>query len=177
MGCSDRCLLRRERRFAVYLACLGTVLAASCGCDSGAGGKAPDASTQATVSGSVLIDGKSIKPESSVVFSSAETGATASGKIDALGKFLLKAADPKIGIPAGRYQVMIRPPEPPPMQVGTKEYEKMMTSGRPQGDQMKKAGDSSEIAEKFQTFESSGIALEVKPGQNNFDIDLAKLAG
>lgn len=153
--------------------CLAALLPFACGC--GEAGSKPDATTQATVSGSVTNDGKALKQDSNVVFYCSEKGATASGKLDALGKFSLTAADPRIGIPAGRYQVMFTPPSPPAVQMGTKDYEKIMTGGQPAGATVPTGKrDVSEIPDKFQTFETSGIALEIKPGNNDLPIDLAK---
>jgi hypothetical protein len=146
-------------------------LVACSGC--GSGGPGAPKGPQASVSGSLTNDGKPIKLDSSVVFYCPEAAATAAGKVDALGKFSLNAANPAIGVPAGRYQVMVRPPEPPPMPAGnTDAYKNMMMAG---GNTDKKPERPSEIPEKFQTLESSTLVLEVKAGPNTFDIDLAKL--
>ncbi|MGE5192860.1 MAG: hypothetical protein ACM3U2_10180, partial [Deltaproteobacteria bacterium] len=103
---------------------------------------------------------------------------TAAGTIDSLGKFSLKEADPSIGIPAGRYQVLIRPPEPPPVTTGSAEYEKMMTGGKPADmTQVPKAEQlAPDIPSKFYAFATSGLEVEVKAGPNTFDFDLVKLA-
>jgi hypothetical protein len=160
--------VRIHRRLAACLALLGVaVFASGCGGDGRSTPKGP----QATISGSVTNNGKPITRESNVVFYCPEASATAAGKIDALGKFNLKAADSAIGLPAGRYQVMVRPPEEPPAQVGTDAYQKMMMSGGT----TTKVEKASDIPTKFQAFDTSELVLEVKAGENNFDLDLAKL--
>src|SRR5260221_12020429 len=115
------------KNFFASAALVCAAVASFNGCDSGP--PKPDASSMASISGSVTIDGKPVTQDSDIAFYCPDKGATAAGKIDALGKFSLSAADPKIGIPAGRYQVMIRPPAPPAMQIGTDDYKKMMSGG------------------------------------------------
>lgn len=131
----------------------------------------------ATISGSLSNDGKPISADSDVVFYCSEKGATAAGKLDVLGKFSLKEADPFIGIPPGRYVVSIRPPAPPAVQVGTDDYKKMMSQGvNPAGGVAPKISQRpSDIPERFYDPSTSKLALEVKAGPNNFDIDLAKI--
>ena len=156
---------------AAYFVLAGACLAFG-GCGGSSGLKAPPREPQATVSGTLLKDGKPLSLNTSIVFYFPEKSVTAAGKADALGKFSLSAADSSIGIPAGKYQVMVRPPAPPPAAaVGSKEYEKMMTAG----DSTKSAKPPSEVPDRFLTFESSKLVLEVKVGPNTFDLDLAKL--
>ena len=166
----------QSRKLVACVVIFITTIIGSSGC--GEAKKKPDASTMATVSGSVSINGKSVAQESHVIFFNSEKAATAAGKTDALGKFTLKEADPSIGIPAGRYQVMIRPPDPPPLQVGSDDYKKMMTAGAAPvaGGPPKPAERISEIPSKYHDFLTSKIALEVKVGPNTFDIDLGKIA-
>jgi hypothetical protein len=161
-----------RNRFAAGVAIACCSVAAS-GCGNAAGTRPAATGAQATISGSVTKEGKPITVDSSIAFFCPESAATIGGKIDSLGKFALKPADPAIGIPPGRYQVMIQPPIPPAPAVGTDAYKNMMMGG---GASMeKKAPLPSDIPEKFQAFDTSGIALEVKAGPNSFDIDLAKL--
>lgn len=137
--------------------------------------KQPNPGEQATVSGTVKNDGKPISVDSNVVFYCDAASATAAGKIDALGNFSLTAADKAVGIPAGRYKVMVRPPEEAPVQATDSDaYKQMMLKGGAATE--KPQPKDSDIPGKFQTFESSGLVLEVKAGPNTFDIDLAKLA-
>jgi hypothetical protein len=171
----SKCFIRQEWPFAAGIAALAVTIGMS-GC--GDGKSKPSASAMATISGSVTINAKPIAQDSHVIFFCADKGATAAGKIDALGKFSLQEADPTIGIPAGRYQVMIRPPDPPPMKMGTDDYKKMMGAGAAPGSSgvpPQPVEKPSEIPAKYQDFVSSTLALEVKVGANTFDIDLAKL--
>lgn len=124
---------------------------------------------QAVITGSVTNNGVNVTPETSVVFHCKDKNATASGTVDSLGKFSLTAGVTSIGIPAGRYQVMVRPPEPPAPQIGSKEYEDFM-SGK-----VKKPEPPKDVPAVFGSFDTSGISVEVKAGDNNFDFDLAKL--
>lgn len=68
---------------------------------------------------------------------------------------------------------MIRPPAPPPVQMGSDEYKRIMEGGA--NPQAAPPATASDIPEKFTSFDTSGIVLELKPGPNTFDFDLAKL--
>ena len=149
------------------LLCAGLICS---GC--GPAAKTPDASQQATIAGKVTLDGsKPIPVDSNIVFFCAEKNATISGKADALGAYTVRAGDKGVGIPAGRYQVMVRPPEAPPAKVGSDDYQKMMMSGGV----AKKAESNSDIPLKFHAFDTSKIVLEIKAGNNTIDLDLSKL--
>ncbi len=134
---------------------------------------APPAATQGQVSGTVTNGGKPVTTGSNVVFFCKESAVTAAGKVDSLGKFSLTGADPKTGIPAGRYEVMIRPPEEPTTPVGTDDYKALMMQG---GNAPAKPEKATDIPKQFHAFETSELVLEVKTGPNTFDLDLAKLA-
>ncbi len=147
---------------------LVTVLASGCSEDS-----AEPTGEQATVTGKVTYDGTPVTLDSSVVFSCLDPAVTAAGEIDSLGNYTLRPANPDVGIPIGRYRVMIRPPAPPPVQMGSEEYKQIMQQGaNAEAARTPTAGD---IPEKFTSFDTSGIVLELKPGPNTFDFDLAKL--
>ncbi len=124
---------------------------------------------QATITGTVTNNGANVTPDTTVVFFCKEKNATAAGLVDSLGKFTLRGGVGSIGIPAGRYQVMIRAPEPPAPALGTKEYEDFM-SGK-----AKRPEPAKDVPAQFGSFDTSGITLEVKTGDNTFDFDLAKL--
>lgn len=153
------------------LACaLGTLLIHGCGKK-----EAPPQGAQATVTGSVMLDGKPIKLDSSVVFFCQDKDATAAGKVDSLGKFSLKAARTSTGIPVGRYVVMVRPPEPPmPSSAAagpsSPDYQKAMMQGS-----AAKPPESTEIPNAFLSLDTSKLALELKAGPNSVDIDLGKI--
>lgn len=155
-------------RFGAAVLVLSGLVCIGCG----PAGKVPDKSQQATISGKVTLDGSKPAPaDTNVVFFCGEKGATVSGKVDALGSYNIKAGDRSVGIPAGRYQVMIRPGDPPAAAVGTDDYKKAMMGGGA----TTKPESTSPIPAKFHAFDTAKIALEVKPGNNTFDLDLSKL--
>jgi hypothetical protein len=150
----------------------------ACGCGGGPRTKPLDPAKQATISGKITLDGSMPVPaETTVVFACPELGATVAGKTNAQGEYTVTAGDRSIGIPAGTYKVMIRPAQAaasaaPPPTVGSKEYEKMMTTG---GEVTKKGDTADVIPAKFHTFDGSKLALEIAPGKNTKDLDLSKL--
>jgi len=155
---------------------LGLALAGLLVTMMGCGDSSPavDPSTQATISGTVTIDGKAIPVDSVVHFESADTGTSATGKIDALGNFSAVAPDPKKGLVAGRYRVMVSPPPKPAIQMNdTAAYTKAMQAG---GAAKPAVSDtSSPIPKQFQSLQTTKLILEVKAGPNTFNIDLAKI--
>lgn len=164
----DRCFPRPLRRAGIVLTLLCSGLL--CGCGGGPKAKVPDPSQQATISGKVTLDGTAPAGlDTSVVFYCSEKGATAGGKLDALGSYSVKAADPSIGVPAGRYQVMVNPPAPPAVDMSSDDYKKKMMSGGAPPEAPK-----SNIPEKFNAYATSNITLEIKPGANTIDLDLSK---
>jgi hypothetical protein len=163
--------LSTGRRVASGL-CFISALFTAVGC--GPSVKAPDPSKQATISGKITLDGSKPAPvDSNVVFYLTEKSTIVAGKVDVLGNYSAKPAEKETGIPAGRYQVMIRPPEPPAANVNNKdEYNKMMMQG---GAAAKPEPIKSDIPGKFHAFDTSKIVLEIKPGPNTIDLDLSKL--
>lgn len=156
---------RFARSHVASLLCLALSIGAA-GCGER---EAKPTDPQASVSGTVTNNGANVTPDTSVVFFCKEKNATAAGQVDSLGKFALRGGVSSIGIPAGRYQVMIRPPEPPAPAMGTKEYEDFM-SGK-----VKRPDPPKDVPSQFGSFDTSGLTVEVKTGENNFDFDLAKL--
>lgn len=149
----------------------GMVMLAIVGC--GASEKKPDASTQATVTGTVTKGGKAIAANSDVSFFCEASGAQAGGKVDALGKFSLVAQNPKVGIPAGRYKVTIRPPvKTVAMSPSNADYQKMMMPGAAQAEASK--ATESEIPAEFQVTESTKLIFEITAGANSIPIELEK---
>lgn len=162
--CFDRGLM------AAVLVCASLI----CGC-GGPKEKTPNASEQATISGTVTLDGtKSVAPDTRVEFYNTEKAATALGKVDALGNFSLRATDKSVGIPAGRYQVMIQPPatEAAPASMTSDDYKKMMM----QGGAAAPPKSDSEIPIKLHSQTTSKAFLEITPGQNKLSLDISKLA-
>lgn len=149
---------------------------------SGCGESGPT-TQQAVVSGAVTIDGKPVPMDSTITFFSDSEGANAGGVIDSIGNYNVKAGDPKIGIPIGRYKVSIRPPSPVTTTMGavaTDSSEYMKAMGKPVAPvrtQAKGTGASaSAIPEEFQSLGATPIVIELQPGPNKLDFDLAKLA-
>ena len=151
--------------FASVLFLAFTIAAAGCGAER----EAKPTDPQASVSGTVTYNGENVTPDSSIVFFCTVKNATAAGQVDSLGKFSLKPGVSSIGIPAGRYQVMVRAPDPPAPALGTKEYEGFM-SGK-----TKRPEPAKDVPAVLGAFDTSGVSVEVKVGENNFDFDLAKL--
>lgn len=151
---------------ATLLMCLAVV--------AGCGEKAPELGPQAQVSGSVTNDGKPVTLNCQVVFFSSKAGLTLTGTVDSLGKYSLFPADPKVGVPVGRYTVAIMPPvvAAVPADPSSPEYQKMMESGgAPEAD----ADRAPDVPEKFRDPKTSGLEFEIKEGPNTFDFDLSKL--
>lgn len=150
---------------------------------SGCGEPGPT-TQQATVSGAVTIDGKPVAMDSTITFFSDSEGANAGGVIDSIGNYNVKAGDPKIGIPIGRYKVSIRPPSPVTTTMGavaTDSADYMKAMGKPVAPVRTPAkggaaGSASPIPEEFQSLGSTPIVIELQPGPNKLDFDLAKLA-
>ena len=159
-------------RFVLFSLCAcATVFLTGCNGDS----SAPQG-PQSQVSGTVTNDGKHVTLNSLVVFYNKDKGLTLTGTLDSLGKYSLTAGDPKIGVPAGRYEVSISPPVPAVVEVNPAgaDYQKMMQAG---GDAAPPAPSNAapDIPEKFRDAKTSGLVFEVKEGPNTYDFDLTKL--
>ena len=155
-----------SRMFSLALVLLSSLMLVAAGCGER---EQKPTDPQASVSGTITNNGANVTPKSSVVFFCKEKNATAAGLVDSLGKFSLKPGVSSIGIPAGRYQVMVRAPDPPAPALGTKEYEDFM-SGK-----TKRPEPAKDVPAVLGAFDTSGVSVEVKVGENNFDFDLAKL--
>jgi hypothetical protein len=153
------------------------VLCCVAGVVFGCGGASGPSDPQAQVSGKVTNDGKPVTLDSRVVFFNAEKGLTLTGPIDSLGNYSLTPADPKIGVPAGRYTVTIMPPVAAVVEVsqGSPDYKKMMMTGGGVGAPPKASNAAPDIPDKFRDAKTSKLVFEVKAGANTFDMDLSKL--
>jgi hypothetical protein len=140
-----------------------------------AGEKPKDASQQATISGKATFDGtKPLPLDTSIVYFNKEMGSTLSGSVDATGSYSIRASERKVGIPAGRYQVAIRQKQTssgPIQMADTTDYQNAMK----QGGSPKKPGKQaeSEIPQKYFSFDSTPIILEISPGPNTKNLNLA----
>jgi len=155
------------------------VLSVVCGLvllSAGCGGEPVPVDPQSQVSGTVTNDGKPVALGSLVVFFNSTKGLTLTGTLDSLGNYSLTAADPKVGVPAGRWEVSVKPPVAPLTEMSTSDdYKKMMQGGGPKTVADSNPATAPDIPEKFNDPKTSGLVFEVKPGPNKFDFDLAKL--
>ncbi len=159
------------RSLVVFLCFVSLINIVGCGGPSGPVGP------QSQVSGSVTNNGKPVTLNSLIVFFNAEKGLTLSGSLDSLGKYSLSAADPKLGVPAGRYVVTIVPPVPPVVEVNqsSADYQKMMQTGGATVAAPADTNAAPDIPEKFRDVKTSKLEFEIKEGPNTFDLDLSKL--
>ena len=139
------------------------------GCSTGGGGRdyKIDPAQQATITGTVKYGKKTLPVGCVVTFFNPDVAIAAVGFLDEAGNYTLKPAEKETGLPAGKYLVTITPPPPPPMTA--EEYKKMEANAMAMTQKVYK-----ELPPKFYNSLSSGLAFEIKPGPNNFDIDLEK---
>ena len=140
------------------------------GCGGPSGPKL-DPKKQATITGIAIFEGKPIPVESGIHFYNSEADITAAGRVDATGKFTVKAADPRKGLPAGKYKVTIHLPGAAPISSKDAKYNEAMLKSMKPAPPVQAA---SAIPVRFTSLEKSKIVREVKPGPNSFEIDLSK---
>jgi hypothetical protein len=121
---------------------------------------------QATITGTVKFGNKNVPINATVTFFNADKGIAAIGFADESGKFTCNPVEKETGLPAGRYVVTVTPPLPPPL--SEEEYKKMEANAMAMPNKTYK-----ELPTKFYNSLTSGLAFDVKPGANSFDIDLA----
>jgi hypothetical protein len=158
------------------------VLLIMCACVSGfligcGGEPTGPVGAQSQVSGTVTNNGKPVTLDSRVIFFNKDKGLTLIGVLDSLGSYSLVAGDPKLGVPAGRYEVSLAPPAPPVVEMNpaSSEYQKMMTAGGSAGPPPAASKVVSDIPAKFLDPKTSGLVFEVKEGPNTYNFDLSKL--
>jgi hypothetical protein len=125
------------------------------------------ADQQATITGTVKFKDKNVPLGSLITFFNSEQGIAAVGFADESGKFTINPAEKETGLPAGNYAVTVTPPPPPPMT--EEQYKKMEANARALPTIIYK-----ELPVKFYNSTTSGLAFDVKPGPNHFDLDLSK---
>jgi hypothetical protein len=168
--CNRTILMNHDRRIRrVVHATLAALLLGGCGDDA-----ATPTTDQAEVTGTVTYEGKPVPVDTSVLFSCQDIAANAAGKVDSLGNYTLRAADSSVGIPVGRYKVIISPPSSAGAApaIGTPEYEQMMQ----QGGTREAPPPPKEIPEEFMSPDTTPIVLELKAGPQTYDFDLAELS-
>jgi len=127
----------------------------------------PDYGPTGTVAGKLTMDGKPLAAQTNVVFMHPEKGYLAYATTDAEGKFQITGwhdGNQKNGpeLPVGIYRVMIQPPA---SQTAEPTAEEMLANPRPQAPKV-------EFPQKYRQTHTSGLEYEIKPGANDFPIDL-----
>ena len=133
------------------------------GCQSGP--LLPDGAT-GTVSGKVTLNGKPVPTGTAVVFQRDSDGQLATGECDANGEFLLRMKG-GLEIVEGAYRVAVQPPNPT---ANMSEEEAMQASVDGKLDDVMKT--SALIPQKYQVIEDSKTIFSVKPGPNEFTLDM-----
>ena len=140
-----------------------------CGMGLGCGSPAvKPAGEQAQVVGVVKLDEKPLPVGCEVVFYNKDKGVTLGAKVDSAGKYVLAAADPKVGIPTGKYRVAVRPPAAPAVQVSGANYADMMSKGPGAVPET-----ASPIPAKYKDYETSKFEYDLTTGKNEINIDLS----
>ena len=115
------------------------------------------------VQGTVKYKGKPVPDGTRVMFMMSAKGFGAVGEVDENGEYILKAAGSD-RVPVGKYTVTILPPLGPEM-----TPEELMEASK----KKKPASDAYRgIPQKYRTPEASGLTLDVKTGDNKFDVDM-----
>jgi hypothetical protein len=124
-----------------------------------------DAGPTGRVSGTLQLKGQPLSPGHVVVFMEPKSGKVVYGATDAAGKFRIDSSN-KGNLPVGRYEVTIRPPK----EVGADNGDAAAAMDKPSP--AKKANPQFAFPEKYAETASSGLAYEVKAGENDFTIEL-----
>ena len=112
-----------------------------------------------TVSGKVTCQGKPVTV-GTVVFVP-EKGPSASGALDANGRYALSTKSPGDGAVVGKHRVIVSPPTKGlPLEPGKRPSPRTVVK------------PISNIPLKFQNVKTSGLSADVRPGNNAFDFDL-----
>jgi hypothetical protein len=137
-----------------------TVLA---GCQSGP--LLPEGAT-GTVTGKVTINGKAVPDGTAVVFQRDSDGQLATGTCDANGEFILRMKG-GLDIVEGTYRVAVQPPNPT-ANMSDEDAMQASVDGK-LDDVMSVVGL---IPSKYQVIEESKTLFSVKPGPNEFTLDM-----
>lgn len=144
------------------LVLLGLSLCAMLGCGSG-----HDYGPTGTVRGRLTHQGKTLPPDTKVVFMHAQNGVAAFGPTDAEGNFKVRTVNSD-QIPIGTYRVMIQPPESELGADSEPSAEELLNNpeiNRPRPNQ-------TTFDFKYRQVSTSGLEYDVKEGDNEFQIDL-----
>ena len=119
-----------------------------------------------TVSGKVTLEGKPVSEGTVVMFQRDSDGQIATGECDADGDFLLRMKG-GLEIVEGTYRVAVLPANPT---ANMSDEEAMQASVDGKLDDVMQAGSA--IPEKYQVIENSKTIFSVKPGPNEFTLDM-----
>ncbi|MHC4876863.1 MAG: carboxypeptidase-like regulatory domain-containing protein [Planctomycetota bacterium] len=152
-------------RFSLSLPLLLACIALGSGC--GSGPNLADGAT-GTVNGKVTLEGQPVPEGTTVMFQRDSDGQVATGICDADGEFLLRMKG-GLEIVEGTYRVAVMPPNPT---ANMSDEEAMQASV--DGKLEDVAAVSELIPEKYQVIENSKTIFSVKPGSNEFTLDMKK---
>ncbi|UUO06369.1 hypothetical protein M4951_23860 [Blastopirellula sp. J2-11] len=145
------------KSFAILLIAIATL-----GC-----GNQNDIGPTGRINGVLTNKGKTLSPDTQIVFLHVQSGTAAYGGTDERGNFAIDSFNDG-NIPIGVYRVMIQPPE---SQLGVEDEpsaEELLENSA--GPKTQKKGN--EFAFKYRQLSTSGLEYEVKEGDNVFQIDL-----
>ena len=115
------------------------------------------------VEGVLKHNGETAVAGTTVMFLMSSKGLGAVGEVEEDGKFVVKMAGTD-QIPAGTYSVSVRPSSGPEMT--PEERMEALKNKKPPVDY------DIGVPKKYRTPETSGITFEVKPGDNQFELDM-----
>lgn len=141
------------------------VLVALPGCgDSGLKGP------HGTVHGKITVDGAAV-PSGTIVTYISEAGGTASGMADAEGAYRLTSMYGE-SVPVGNYKVVVMPASVESSLTPEQQMEESMQAMQSGNDNA--PADNARIPTKYGNFATTPESREVKEGENEIDISLAK---
>lgn len=147
-----------QQRMGILAAAVLLVSVGSCA-------RGPDYGPTGTVRGSLQYKGQPLAAGTAVVFKDLTAGYACMGLTGPDGTFRLDSWN-QGNLPIGRYDVMIRPPEPvDPDSLDPEELlnnPKLMESTRLKYD----------FPQKYSQLATSGLSFEVKEGENEYPIEL-----
>ena len=143
--------------------CAVALLIVQIGC--GSGPMLPEGAT-GTVSGKVTLNGKPVPEGTGVVFQRDSDGQLATGECDSNGEFILRMKG-GLEIVEGAYRVAVQPPNPT---ANMSDEEAMQASVDGKLDDV--MGTASMFPQKYQVIEESKTLFSVKPGPNEFTLDM-----
>jgi hypothetical protein len=132
---------------------------------AGSCSRGPDYGPTGTVRGSLQYKGQSLAAGTAVVFRDLTAGYTCMGLTNPDGTFRLDSWN-QGNLPIGRYDAMIRPPEP--VDPDTLDPDDLINNpGLMESTRLKY-----DFPQKYSQLATSGLSFEVKEGENEYPIEL-----